>query len=228
MLLFRHSPADPEHERGRSEEKLWAREHYDPIKAFEGKYVRSGALTQGDLQTAKEEVKAIIDDAITYADTCCLPPADLASGLEFPTDIDTDYNSLERPTFSDLVNTRTISPTKHDAINAHMSALRNKAENGEITISEAVNLAIHEEMLRDPTTTSKYKTFLLIILTLSIMLNFSFIAFIVQAEDLQAGSSYGIPRLTQQMYGSIRASDEIINEGHFIGKGWFTSFVEHY
>ena len=162
MLLFRHSPADPEHERGRSEEKLWAREHYDPIKAFEGKYVRSGALTQGDLQTAKEEVKAIIDDAITYADTCCLPPADLASGLEFPTDIDTDYNSLERPTFSDLVNTRTISPTKHDAINAHMSALRNKAENGEITISEAVNLAIHEEMLRDPTTTSECISFIVL------------------------------------------------------------------
>jgi hypothetical protein len=40
-----------------------------------------------------------------------------------------------------------------------MAALRNKAENGDITISEAVNLAIHEEMLRDPTTTSKCKSF---------------------------------------------------------------------
>jgi hypothetical protein len=48
------------------------------------------------------------------------------------------------------------------------------------------------------------------------------IALLVQAEDLQAGSSYGIPGFTQQTYGSIRASDEIINEGHFIGKGQFT------
>ena len=40
----------------------------------------------------------------------------------------------------------------------------------------------------------------------------------VQAEDLQAGSSYGVPGLTQQTYGSLRASDEIIDEGHFIGK----------
>jgi len=48
-------------------------------------------------------------------------------------------------------------------------------------------------MLRDPTTT-------------------------IHAEDLQAGSSYDIPKLTQQTYGQIRAADEIIDEGHFIGK----------
>jgi pyruvate/2-oxoglutarate/acetoin dehydrogenase E1 component len=40
----------------------------------------------------------------------------------------------------------------------------------------------------------------------------------IHAEDLQAGSSYDIPKLTQQTYGSIRAADEIIDEGHFIGK----------
>lgn len=154
-LLFRHSPADPEHERGRSEEKRWARDNYDPIKAFENRFLGSGVLTQSDLQAVKEEVKAIVDDAVVYADKSPQPPADLARGLEFPTDIDTDYNLLDRPVFADLVNKRTISSAKHDAINAHMSALRNKAENGEITIAEAVNLAIHEEMLRDPTTTSK-------------------------------------------------------------------------
>ena len=48
-------------------------------------------------------------------------------------------------------------------------------------------------MLRDPTTT-------------------------IHAEDLQAGSSYDIPKLTQQTYGKLRAADEIIDEGHFIGK----------
>ena len=40
----------------------------------------------------------------------------------------------------------------------------------------------------------------------------------MQAEDLQAGSSYGVPGLTQLTYGELRASDEIIDEGHFIGQ----------
>ena len=30
-----HSPADPEHERGRKDEKKWARAEADPIKIFE-------------------------------------------------------------------------------------------------------------------------------------------------------------------------------------------------
>ena len=38
------------------------------------------------------------------------------------------------------------------------------------------------------------------------------------AVCLQAGSSYNIPKLTQQTFGSLRAADEIIDEGHFIGK----------
>merc|ERR1711924_247314 len=40
----------------------------------------------------------------------------------------------------------------------------------------------------------------------------------IHAEDLQAGSSYDIPRQTQQTFGELRAADEIIDEGHFIGK----------
>jgi len=80
-----------------------------------------------------------------------------------------------------------------ETVNAHIADLRAKAEAGEISIGDAINLAIHEEMLRDPTTT-------------------------IHAEDLQAGSSYDIPKLTQQTYGQIRAADEIIDEGHFIGK----------
>jgi 2-oxoisovalerate dehydrogenase E1 component len=64
---------------------------------------------------------------------------------------------------------------------------------GGITIGDAVNLAILEEMVRDPAT-------------------------VIHAEDLQAGSSYNIPFLTQQTFGTLRAADEIIDEGHFIGK----------
>jgi pyruvate/2-oxoglutarate/acetoin dehydrogenase E1 component len=74
-----------------------------------------------------------------------------------------------------------------------MAGLREEAKNGQITIGDSINLAILEEMMRDPTTTCK-------------------------AEDLQAGSSYDIPKLTQQTFGKLRASDEIIDEGHFLGK----------
>ena len=74
-----------------------------------------------------------------------------------------------------------------------MDGLREKAKAGQITIGDSINLAILEEMMRDPTTTC-------------------------HAEDLQAGSSYDIPKLTQQTFGKLRAADEIIDEGHFLGK----------
>ena len=86
------------------------------------------------------------------------PPADLAKDLEYPTAIDTDYNAIPPPVFADSVNARTILPCKMAIINTHISALRKKAEAGQITISDAVNLAIHEEMLRDPSTTSNFTT----------------------------------------------------------------------
>jgi pyruvate/2-oxoglutarate/acetoin dehydrogenase E1 component len=41
---------------------------------------------------------------------------------------------------------------------------------------------------------------------------------VAHAEDLQAGSSYNIPANTQQAFGTLRAADEIIDEGHFMGK----------
>jgi pyruvate/2-oxoglutarate/acetoin dehydrogenase E1 component len=122
-----------------------------------------------------------------------MPPEDLAKELEFPDVPNTDYNLKQAPAYADAVNKRTISPTQMDTINAHIAALTTKAKAGELSIGDAINLAIHEEMLRDPRCT-------------------------IHAEDLQAGSSYDIPKLTQQTYGHIRAADEIIDEGHFIGK----------
>merc|ERR1740138_1675429 len=74
-----------------------------------------------------------------------------------------------------------------------MAQLEANSAAGTLTIGDAVNLAILEEMIRDPTT-------------------------VIHAEDLQAGSSYNIPKQTQQTFGKLRAADEIIDEGHFIGK----------
>lgn len=52
-----------------------------------------------------------------------------------------------------------------------------------------------QEMVRDPTTT-------------------------IHAEDLQAGSSYNIPKLTQQTFGKLRAADEIIDEVRAVVWWW--------
>jgi pyruvate/2-oxoglutarate/acetoin dehydrogenase E1 component/TPP-dependent pyruvate/acetoin dehydrogenase alpha subunit len=188
-----HSPADPEHERGRKEEKAWARQAQDPIKGFEDKYIAKGVFTEEELKEARKEVLAEVKKCVQFADESPMPPVELAKELEFPDKPDTDYNLREGPAFADAVNGRTISPEKMQTIQAHIASLRAKAEAGEISIGDAINLAIHEEMLRDPTTT-------------------------IHAEDLQAGSSYDIPKLTQQTYGQVRAADEIIDEGHFIGK----------
>lgn len=188
-----HSPADPEHERGRKEEKAWARQAQDPIKGFEDKWISAGMFTEEELKEAKKEVLADVKKAVQFAEDSPMPPVELAKELEFPDKPDTDYNLKPAPAFADAVNARTISSDKMQTIEAHIAALQSKAIAGEITIGDAINLAIHEEMLRDPTTT-------------------------IHAEDLQAGSSYDIPKLTQQTYGKGRAADEIIDEGHFIGK----------
>jgi TPP-dependent pyruvate/acetoin dehydrogenase alpha subunit/pyruvate/2-oxoglutarate/acetoin dehydrogenase E1 component len=188
-----HSPADPEHERGRKEEKAWARSEQDPIKFFEDKYTASGVFTDEELKDARKEILAQVKDAVTFADSSPMPPVELAKELEYPDPPNTDYNARAAPEWAEAVNARTISEEQMAVITAHIESLREKARAGEISIGDAINLAIHEEMLRDPTTT-------------------------IHAEDLQAGSSYDIPKLTQQTYGQIRAADEIIDEGHFIGK----------
>lgn len=188
-----HSPADPEHERGRKDEKSWARAEQDPLKAFEDAYTANGIFTVDELQAAKKDVVAEVKKAVEFAEQSPMPPVELAKQLEFPDPPETDYNARAGPAWADAVNARTISAEKMAAVLAHVEALQATATAGDLSIGDAINLAIHEEMLRDPTTT-------------------------IHAEDLQAGSSYDIPKLTQQTYGQVRAADEIIDEGHFIGK----------
>jgi len=188
-----HSPADPEHERGRKDEKSWARANQDPIKEFEAKYTANGVFTEDELKAARKVILADVKAAVKFADESSMPPMELAKELEYPDKADTDYNQKPAPAFAAEVNARSISTKQMSNVQAHILSLQEKARAGEISIGDAINLAIHEEMLRDPTTT-------------------------IHAEDLQAGSSYDIPKLTQQTYGTIRAADEIIDEGHFIGK----------
>merc|ERR1712100_618309 len=113
--------------------------------------------------------------------------------MGFPDAPATDYNSRAAPADGEAVTKRTLDPAALQECEAYIEKLQGMATEGTITIGDAVNLAILEEMIRDPMTT-------------------------IKAEDLQAGSSYNIPKLTQQTFGRLRASDEIIDEGHFIGK----------
>ncbi|KAL3895016.1 MAG: hypothetical protein SGPRY_013639, partial [Prymnesium sp.] len=185
-----HSPADPEHERGRKQEKMWARAECDPIKIFE-------ATEKGeslDLTSAVARAKELVKSALEFAKKSDPPPEDK---LEFPDPADTDYNSaaiLSRAVNGEEILAKTVDAERIAMINEHVEKLQKEgSELGTLSIGDALNLAILEEMLRDPKTT-------------------------IHAEDLQAGSSYNIPKLTQQTFGTLRAADEIIDEGHFIGK----------
>ncbi len=186
-----HSPADPEHERGRKTEKVWARAEADPIKLFQSSEAAAGMADELDAATkaAKEVVKA----SLAFAKASPEPPASLAKELEFPDSPDTDYNARAPPADAEGITARTVDAGSLAECQRYMDGLRELAEAGTISIADACSLAVLEEMVRDPTT-------------------------VMHAEDLQAGSSYNIPKLTQQTFGKLRAADEIIDEGHFIGK----------
>ena len=188
-----HSPADPEHERGRKEEKKWAREQADPIKIFEELVLSQGLATKEELDARKKKSQAVTKASVDFSLQSPMPPASLAKELEYPDKPDTDYNLRTVPAEYESITASIIDPAALKNCQAHIKTLQAQGEAGTISIGDAVNLAILEEMLRDPTT-------------------------VIHAEDLQAGSSYNIPKLTQQTFGKLRAADEIIDEGHFIGK----------
>ena len=188
-----HSPADPEHERGRKEEKKWARAEADPIKIFEEYALKSEQFTEAELESSKKKMAAIVTGAVNFSLASPPPPADLAKKLEYPDAANTDYNKRDVPAEYAAITKATVNPESLATCQALIATLQKNANEGTITIGDAINLAILEEMIRDPTT-------------------------VIHAEDLQAGSSYNIPKLTQQTFGKLRAADEIIDEGHFIGK----------
>ena len=141
-----HSPADPEHERGRKEEKKWARKEQDPIKAFEEDVIERGILTEDELKEAKKEVQRTIKEAVAFADESPMPPVELAKELEFPDDPDTDYNERAGPDWADDFNERTIGKDKLEVVKKHIKMLREKSDKGELSIGDAINLAVHEEV----------------------------------------------------------------------------------
>jgi pyruvate/2-oxoglutarate/acetoin dehydrogenase E1 component len=138
-------------------------------------------------------VAARIKASVEFAKNSPFPPKELAKELEYPDPADTDYTNRVPPEAMTALTQKVVTPEALATVEAHMRTLAANAAAGTMTIGDAVNLAVLEEMLLDPRTT-------------------------IHAEDLQAGSSYNIPKLTQQTFGRLRAADEIIDEGHFIGK----------
>lgn len=188
-----HSPADPEHERGRKDEKKWARAEADPIKIFENEMIARGIFTEEEFEAARKKSMATVKASVDFATKSSPPPKSLAKELEYPDPPSTDYNQRTVPEEYETITKRTVDPKALANVQTYIEQLQSNSKAGTLTIGDAINLAILEEMVRDPTTT-------------------------IHAEDLQAGSSYNIPKLTQQTFGSLRAADEIIDEGHFIGK----------
>lgn len=188
-----HSPADPEHERGRKDEKKWARAEADPIKIFEQSALTRGLFTEHELEKMRTQSLAQVKACVDFATKSPPPPKSLAKELEYPDPPNTDYNKRTVPSQYSAVTHSTVPSDALATCLAHIQQLRTQSQAGALTIGDAINLAILEEMIRDPTT-------------------------VMHAEDLQAGSSYNIPKLTQQTFGKLRAADEIIDEGHFIGK----------
>ena len=189
-----HSPADPEHERNRKDEKRWARAACDPIKIFEESADAARVDVEGCTGRAKEEVRR----ALEFANASPPPPPTLAAELEYPDPTGAVDYSQREPEMglakAEEVTAATVPAETLTALKGRIDALRAMASDPKgISIGDAVNLAILEEMVRDPTC-------------------------VAHAEDLQAGSSYNIPANTQQAFGTLRAADEIIDEGHFIGK----------
>ncbi len=188
-----HSPADPEHERGRKDEKKWARNEADPIKIFENYVIEKKIFKEEELDHYRKLSQQRVKQSVEFATKSLPPPKTLAKELEYPDLPSTDYNQRPVPEEFKAITAKTVSSKSLAECEKYIEQLRGLAKAGSITIGDAINLAILEEMVRDPTTT-------------------------IHAEDLQAGSSYNIPKLTQQTFGTLRAADEIIDEGHFIGK----------
>ena len=110
--------------------------------------------------------------ALDYANASPPPPASLAAQLEYPDPTgQVDYSTREPAMGLEMAQTvteRTVPEAVLTSVKARIEALRAMAVDVKgISLGDAVNLAILEEMLRDPTT-------------------------VAHAEDLQAGPHTGI------------------------------------
>jgi hypothetical protein len=95
----------------------------------------------------------VVKASVDFATKSASPPRSLGKELEFPEPIDMDYNSKAVQTndkyavSTDAINKRTLTPEALSTVQSHIKQLRNMAEGGTISIGDAVNLAILEEVV---------------------------------------------------------------------------------
>ena len=117
-----HSPADPEHERGRKTEKVWARAEADPIKLFQSSEAAAGMTDE--LDSATKAAKEVVKASLAFAKASPEPPASLAKELEFPDAPDTDYNAKVAPADGAAITAASVEPEALANCEAHVADLR--------------------------------------------------------------------------------------------------------
>lgn len=142
-----HSPADPEHERGRKDEKKWARAEADPIKIFEDAAVGSKLATSEELEARRNKANTIVKNSVDFSLKSAMPPRSLAKQLEYPDKPDTDYNQKTVPAVYADITKRIVDPAALANVETHIKSMQAQATAGTISIGDAVNLAILEEMV---------------------------------------------------------------------------------
>jgi hypothetical protein len=90
---------------------------------------------------------------VAFANNSPPPPRELAKQLEYPDAPDTDYNAKTAPPEWAAITSKTVPAANLATCQALIDQLQGNAKAGTLSIGDAVNLAILEEMVRDPTTT---------------------------------------------------------------------------
>eukprot|EP00854_Cymbomonas_tetramitiformis_P009243 gene9243-10950_t len=198
-----HSSADPEREPGRKQEKRWAVHQADPIKLFEEHVSKTSTeIAEADLQASKNRASELVRTAVATAKRSPAPnKCDQDSLRIYPTPVDTDYNSITPPAYAQAINTQTISAQALKEVSERISHLQLMAQESCMTISDALNLAILEEMLDNPRTT-------------------------MHTEDMSLDLAYDyayhdMRKLTRRTFGSLRApdrEDKLQDEACIIGQ----------
>ena len=132
---YGHSRSDPRKYRTKEEESTW--KDRDPIPSFAGRLVKGGIATEGEIDALEEQVEGAIEVATEFALSSPMP----------------SIEELELNVYSPFKWTETGSKAQR-AI-AREPELRERCRVGgpgvrKVLYREAIQEALHEEMIRDP------------------------------------------------------------------------------
>jgi hypothetical protein len=130
------------------DEKKWARAEADPIKIFEDTAAAENIASVEELEARKKKANEIVKASVDFSLKSPMPPRDLAKKLEYPDIPSTDYNLKTVPSEFAEITKKTVDPTALANAESYIKTLQASGAAGTISIGDAVNLAILEEMVR--------------------------------------------------------------------------------